>query len=353
MNRKEKWAQAFEQQMGRKPSPDEFLQASRRHFDLASLNDFAPCHPSEEEVGQPWQPQLTTLRSPEYGKQITIKQSTAFSWLNWVVLIVNLLTPLAFLILSWPWTWGIVVFLLTLLIVYLVSLVKRSRNHWLSWLILALVSISFVLSCGLMLYQGLEVANVFPDSREPSRYVQEDADFTWTTRRFKSYHFGGGQATPLKQILRERGLASQSQMVSGDLQLVYVNLADTRQTVTLKFSEQEGHFYLESGQATNLEKLPTSQTNYQSNWTSADYDALKEVRLNGKGGTPWQSVQAQHGSPTKVEIKLTSTTDGQFDQTLTAIYRDYNSPENKLSSVYLIFIWSRGGYLLQSKSSLH
>ncbi len=351
MSRKKYWAQAFEKQMGRKPSPDEFLQASRTNFDPTSLKDFASCQTLHEESGQIWQPQLTTIRSPEYGKQIIHKQTAMFLWPNGFILIAGPLASLLILVLPWPWSWSSVAFLLILLLAYSVSLVKHPRNHWLSWLTLTLVSISLVFSSGLMIYQSLEVANVFPDSRDLSRYAQEDADFTWTTSRFKSYHFGGSQATPLKQILRERGLASQSQMVAGDLELVYVNLADTRQTVTLTFSEKKGHFYLNSGQATNLEKLPTKQTNYRSNWTSADFDAL-EVQLTDRSGTSWKSVRAQHGLPSKAEVKLTSTTGGQFDQMLTVSYRDDNPPESKLSSVYLTFLWSKGRYLLQSKSSL-
>ncbi|KXT75881.1 hypothetical protein [Streptococcus sp. DD12] len=351
MTPKENWALAFEKHMGRKPNPDEFLEASRRNFDLATINDSAHLEAEQRPLGYVWQPQLTPLTSPQFHEPDFADKGLPWSWISWLALGLGLLLPFSFLLLPWPWTWGSLAFSFVLFLLYLVGCLKVGGKTWLAWLTLALVSLSLVLNSGILLYQGLEVANVFPDSREPSHYAQEDATFNWTTKSFKQYRFEGSHPTPLRQVIRERGLASQSQMVAGDLQLVYVNLADTSQTVTLVFSEDKGHFYLKAGQADNLDKSVRTQATYQSDWTRESFEALK-VGIGDGRGSSWSRIQAQHGLPSSAKVRLTSTTDGQFDQVLTVTYRDNDTPENRLSSVYLTFIWKQGQYTLQSKSSL-
>ena len=402
MATKEEWVRHFEDVNGRKPSPEEFMEAKKEGFVIASevptdqvseqveaqrvgsseateevsadsvadtQSDEAPKQmpalnlEKEQEKETPKTSQIP-LENPYYKPKVT--KNNAF--VNIALPIIILVLGILFVILSWTLPIGFVFtflafFLIILAIVTLVLSLKSTRKA-LSIIALVMSIIFFMTSLAGAGYQAVKyVMNHAEQFQSDGRnrayqYIDENYKFDWTEDQFKELKVG---TLTLDEVLDAHGKATDAEYSDAYeedkpdlLDLTYrKENTDGNNYVRLTFEIKDGVYVLKSASATFDYDKVKEVDDYHSNWTKDDYEKLSVgTQADLLKGTRLSEVVEKHPEASFTYHEMTQTEQGDLTQSVSLSYRDYNPENGKVDTVRLTFDYDKreNEYFLTDKS---
>ena len=410
MATREEWVCHFEDVNGRKPSPEEFMEAKKEGFVIASeepsaqvseqveaqqvdssetteevtADSVADTQPDEaqvalEEEASKQMPELNlgkeqekeTLKTSQiplenpYYKPKEVKNNT---FVNIVLPIIILVFGLLFAVLAWTLPIGFIFtflafFLIILAIVTLVLSLKSTRKA-LSIIALVMSIIFFMTSLAGVGYQAVKyVMNHAEQFQSDGRnraylYIDENYKFDWTEDQFKELKVG---TLTLDEVLDTHGYATDaeySEAYEEDkpdlLDLTYrKENTDGNNYVRLTFEQKDGVYVLKSASATFDYDKVKEVDDYHSNWTKDDYEKLSVgTQADLLKGTRLSEVVEKHPEASFTYHEMTQTEQGDLTQSVSLSYRDYNPENGKVDTVRLTFDYDKreNEYFLTDKS---
>ena len=407
MATREEWVRHFEDVNGRKPSPEEFMEAKKEDFVIAteeetaqvseqvedqqvdsseateevSADSEADAQPAEgqvvlEEEASNHMPELNlekehekeepkasqmTLENP-YLKSKEVKNN---AFVNIALPIVILVLGAIFAVLAWVLPVGFIFtffafFLIILAIVTLALSVKSTRKA-LSIIALVMSIIFFMTSLGGTGYQVVKYiikhADEFEaDSRyRANEYIDKDYQFDWTEDQFKELKV---DSLTLDEVLDAHGKATDAEWGNdGETQTLDLTYSKegtgSDNFVRLTFKSKDGTYILEHASADFGYDKVKEVGDYQSNWTKEDYDKLTVgTQADLLKGTRLSDVVSNHSEASFSTHELTQTDEGDLTQKVSLSFYDYSPDSGKLKTVHLTFDYDKreNEYFLTDKS---
>lgn len=410
MATREEWVRHFEDVNGRKPSPEEFMEAKKEGFVIASeepsaqvseqveaqqvdsseateevtADSVADTQPDEaqvalEEEAPKQMPELNMekeqekeapktsqipLENPYYKPKVT--KNNAF--VNIALPIIILVLGILFVILSWTLPFGFIFtflafFLIILAIVTLVLSLKSTRKA-LSIIALVMSIIFFMTSLAGAGYQAVKYvmnhAEQFQSDGHDRAYlyIDENYKFDWTEDQFKELKVG---TLTLDEVLDAHGKATDAEYSDAYeedkpdlLDLTYrKENTDGNNYVRLTFEQKDGVYVLKSASATFDYDKVKEVDDYHSNWTKDDYEKLSVgTQADLLKGTRLSEVVEKHPEASFTYHEMTQTEQGDLTQSVSLSYRDYNPESGKVDAVRLTFDYDKreNEYFLTDKS---
>ena len=407
MATREEWVRHFEDVNGRKPSPEEFMEAKKEDFVIAteeeatqvseqvedqqvdssetteevtadSVVDTQPDEAQvalEEEAPKPM-PELNMekeqekedpktsqipLENPYYKPKVT--KNNAF--VNIALPIIILVLGILFVVLSWTLPIGFVFtflafFLIILAIVTLVLSLKSTRKA-LSIIALVMSIIFFMTSLAGAGYQAVKYVMNHADqftgnlSLRANEYIDKNYKFDWTEDQFKELKV---DSLTLDEVLDAHGKATDAEWGNdGETQTLDLTYAKegrgSDNFVRLTFKSKDGTYILEHASADFGYDKVKEVSDYQSNWTKEDYNKLT-VGTQGDlhKGTRLSDVVSNHSEASFSTHELTQTDEGDLTQKVSLSFYDYSPDNGKLKTVHLTFDYDKreNEYFLTDKS---
>jgi len=408
MATREEWVRHFEDVNGRKPSPEEFMEAKKEDFVIAteeeasqvseqvedqqvysseaveevSVDSEADVQPDEsqvtlEEEAPKQMPELNLEKEQEkeapkasqmpldnpYYKSKEVKNNT---FVNIVLPIVILVLGLIFAVLAWTLPIGFIftflAFFLIILAIVTMALSVKSTRKALSIIALVMSIIFFTTSLSGTGYQVVKYiikhADQFEaDSRyRANEYIDKDYQFDWTEDQFKELKVG---TLTLDEVLDTHGKATDAEWGDdGETQTLDLTYAkegrgsDNFVRLTFKKSK-DGTYILEHASADFGYDKVKEVSDYQSNWTKEDYDKLTVgTQADLLKGTRLSDVVSNHSEASFSTHELTQTDEGDLTQKVSLSFYDYSPDSGKLKTVHLTFDYDKreNEYFLTDKS---
>ena len=409
MATREEWVRHFEDVNGRKPSPEEFMEAKKDGFVIASEEEAsqvseqveaqqvdnseateevaaeseADAQPDEaqvtlEEEAPKQMPELNMEKEQEkevpktsqiplenpYYKPKEVKNNT---FVNIVLPIIILVLGLLFAVLAWTllgFIFTFLAFFLIILAIVTMVLSLKSTRKALSIIALVMSIIFFMTSLAGTGYQVVKYvmnhAEVFQsDGNDRAyQYINENYKFDWTEDQFKELKVG---TLTLDEVLDTHGKATDaeySEAYEEDepdlLDLTYrKESTDGNNYVRLTFEKKDDVYVLKSASATFDYDKVKEVDNYRSNWTKDDYEKLAlGTQADLLKGTRLSEVVEKHPEASFTYHEMTQTEQGDLTQSVSLSYRDYNPESGKLDTVRLTFDYDKreNEYFLTDKS---
>lgn len=408
MATREEWVRHFEDVNGRKPSPEEFMEAKKEGFVIASEEPSAQVSEQakaqqvdssetteevtadsvadtqldevqvalEEEAPKPM-PELNMekeqeketpktsqipLENPYYKPKVT--KNNAF--VNIALPIIILVLGILFVILSWTLPIGFVftffAFFLIILAIVTMALSVKSTRKALSIIALVMSIIFFTTSLSGTGYQVVKYiikhADQFEaDSRyRANEYIDKDYQFDWTEDQFKELKV---DSLTLDEVLDAHGKATDAEWGNdGETQTLDLTYAKegrgSDNFVRLTFKKSKDGIYILAHASADFGYDKVKEvSDYQSNWTKEDYDKLTVgTQADLLKGTRLSDVVSNHSEASFSTHELTQTDEGDLTQKVSLSFYDYSPDSGKLKTVHLTFDYDKreNEYFLTDKS---
>ena len=407
MATREEWVRHFEDVNGRKPSPEEFMEAKKEDFVIAteeeaaqvsekvedqqvdsseaaeevSADSEADAQPDEaqvtlEEEAPNHMPELNLEKEQEkeapkasqmplenpYYKSKEVKNNT---FVNIVLPTIILVLGLIFAVLAWTLPIGFIftffAFFLIILAIVTMALSVKSTRKALSIIALVMSIIFFTTSLSGTGYQVVKYiikhADQFEaDSRyRANEYIDKDYQFDWTEDQFKELKV---DSLTLDEVLDAHGKATDAEW-RNEGETLTLDLTYSKEGtgsdhfVRLTFKSKDGTYILEHASADFGYDKVKEVSDYHSNWTKDDYEKLSVgTQADLLKGTRLSEVVEKHPEASFTYHEMTQTEQGDLTQSVSLSYRDYNPESDKLDTVRLTFDYDKreNEYFLTDKS---
>lgn len=408
MATREEWVRHFEDINGRKPSPEEFMEAKKEDFVIAteeeaaqvseqvenqqvdsseategvSADSEADTQPDEaqvtlEEDAPKQMPELNLEKEQEkeapkasqiplenpYYKSKEVKNNT---FVNIVLPIIILVLGLLFAVLAWILPIGFIFtffsFFLIILAIVTMALSVKSTRKALSIIALVMSIIFFTTSLSGTGYQVVKYiikhADQFEaDSRyRANEYIDKDYKFDWTEDQFKELKV---DSLTLDEVLDAHGKATDAEWGNdGETQTLDLTYAKkgrgSDNFVRLTFNKSKDGIYILAHASADFGYDKVKEvSDYQSNWTKEDYDKLTVgTQADLLKGTRLSDVVSNHSEASFSTHELTQTDEGDLTQKVSLSFYDYSPDSGKLRTVHLTFDYDKreNEYFLTDKS---
>lgn len=408
MATREEWVRHFEDVNGRKPSPEEFMEAKKEDFVIAteeeasqvseqvedqqvdsseaaeevsadseadaqpdeaqvSLEEEAPNHmpelnlEKEQEIEAPKASQIP-LENPYY-KSKEVKNNT---FVNIVLPIIILVLGLIFAILAWTLPIGFIftffAFFLIILAIVTMALSVKSTRKALSIIALVMSIIFFTTSLSGTGYQVVKYIMTHAEqftgnlSLRANEYIDENYKFDWTEDQFKELKV---DSLTLDEVLDAHGKATDAEWGDdGETQTLDLTYAKegrgSDNFVRLTFKKSKDGIYILAHASADFGYDKVKEvSDYQSNWTKEDYDKLTVgTQADLLKGTRLSDVVSNHSEASFSTHELTQTDEGDLTQKVSLSFYDYSPDSGKLKTVHLTFDYDKreNEYFLTDKS---
>ena len=404
MSTKAEWAELFESVHGRKPSPQEFLDAKAADFDTSALAAQAASveAPANEPVAEEVAPEPASSESPvgaEAFSEAPVQQPTpqfdssmfekapissaqGFGTVpnpaaagsadkplfNLILPIVAIALSVIFAVLAWfvsP-AWVFIILTVLAVAVAVVSLVfsLKSSKKLLSIIATGVAGLMLFVSIGGLIFQISQNASNNTSSSKTSKvadkddddsdsksdskgdstdvndYIDKNAKFDWNESKFKKLKAG---KDTVKSIVKTYGKASDAEVSGDELKLTYSG-KDYGESVYLNFKKQyDGTFILSYASGRFPQDKVEVDRSYKADWTKEQFDALnKGDYTDPSNGTKLEDVVKDHPKASSAEYTISTSRRGEFTKEMTISYSDYKAEDGKLKSVYLSFDTKEG-----------
>ena len=408
MATREEWVRHFEDVNGRKPSPEEFMEAKKEDFVIAteeeasqvseqvedqqvdssaaaeevSADPVADAQPDEvqvtlEEEAPKQMPELNLEKEQEkeapkasqmplenpYYKSKEVKNNT---FVNIVLPIIILVLGLIFAILAWTLPIGFIftffAFFLIILAIVTMALSVKSTRKALSIIALVMSIIFFTTSLSGTGYQVVKYIMTHAEqftgnlSLRANEYIDENYKFDWTEDQFKELKV---DSLTLDEVLDAHGKATDAEWGDdGETQTLDLTYAKegrgSDNFVRLTFKKSKDGIYILAHASADFGYDKVKEvSDYQSNWTKEDYDKLTVgTQADLLKGTRLSDVVSNHSEASFSTHELTQTDEGDLTQKVSLSFYDYSPDSGKLKTVHLTFDYDKreNEYFLTDKS---
>ena len=184
------------------------------------------------------------------------------------------------------------------------------------------------------------------DNTDVNDYIDKNAKFDWNESKFKKLKAG---KDTVKSIIKTYGKASDAQISGDERKLNYSG----NNYVRLTFEKKDVVYVLKSASATFDYDKVKEVDDYHSNWTKDDYEKLSVgTQADLLKGTRLSEVVEKHPEASFTYHEMTQTEQGDFTQSVSLSYRDYNPESGKVDAVRLTFDYDKreNKYFLTDKS---
>ncbi|MGT2906593.1 hypothetical protein [Streptococcus dentiloxodontae] len=344
-------------------APEQNLAGQQPVADSAQVNQFA-ANNQFAQTGQFQQQPPQQFQQPNNVKSL---------WLGKILPIAAIVIGVIFSALAWFAAPAVlyVIFAFLALAVAIVALIFNinGKDKVLSIVAASVTGVLFLLSIGGLIYQNSQASasdsraqvstsknsskskNTDGDSNNVNDYIDSSYKFDWNEKQFTKLKV---EEDTVSDIMKSHGKASDAEMSGDELTLQYKG-ANYDEDVTLYFEKQhDGIFVLTSASAHFKQDLVEEDSNYKSDWTKEQYDALKEGDYSDPtSGTKLSDVLKDHPKAYTVNYSIQTSEKGEFEKSLSLSYSDYDAEESKLQYVSLSFdyVKDEDAYYLTYKSS--
>ena len=408
MATREEWVRHFEDVNGRKPSPEEFMEAKKEDFVIVSEKETAQVseqveaqqvdssaateevsadseadtQPDEaqvslEEEAPKHMPELNLEKEQEkeapkanqmpvenpYYKSKEVKNNT---FVNIVLPIIILVLGLIFAVLAWTLPIGFIftffAFFLIILAIVTMALSVKSTRKALSIIALVMSIIFFTTSLSGTGYQVVKYIMTHAEqftgnlSLRANEYIDENYKFDWTEDQFKELKV---DSLTLDEVLDAHGKATDAEWGDdGETQTLDLTYAKkgrgSDNFVRLTFNKSKDGIYILAHASADFGYDKVKEvSDYQSNWTKEDYDKLTVgTQADLLKGTRLSDVVSNHSEASFSTHELTQTDEGDLTQKVSLSFYDYSPDSGKLKTVHLTFDYDKreNEYFLTDKS---
>lgn len=408
MATREEWVRHFEDVNGRKPSPEEFMEAKKEDFVIAteeevaqvseqveaqqvdssaateevSADSEADTQPDEsqvtlEEEAPKQMPELNLEKEQEkeapkasqmpldnpYYKSKEVKNNT---FVNIVLPIIILVLGLIFAVLAWTLPIGFIftffAFFLIILAIVTMALSVKSTRKALSIIALVMSIIFFTTSLSGTGYQVVKYIMTHAEqftgnlSLRANEYIDENYKFDWTEDQFKELKV---DSLTLDEVLDAHGKATDAEWGDdGETQTLDLTYAKkgrgSDNFVRLTFNKSKDGIYILAHASADFGYDKVKEvSDYQSNWTKEDFDKLTVgTQADLLKGTRLSDVVSNHSEASFSTHELTQTDEGDLTQKVSLSFYDYSPDSGKLKTVHLTFDYDKreNEYFLTDKS---
>lgn len=408
MATREEWVRHFEDVNGRKPSPEEFMEAKKEGFVIVSeketaqvseqveahqvdssetteevsADSVADTQPDEaqvtlEEEAPKQMPELNLEKEQEkeapkasqmplenpYYKSKEVKNNT---FVNIVLPIIILVLGLIFAVLAWTLPIGFIftffAFFLIILAIVTMALSVKSTRKALSIIALVMSIIFFTTSLSGTGYQVVKYIMTHAEqftgnlSLRANEYIDENYKFDWTEDQFKELKV---DSLTLDEVLDAHGKATDAEWGDdGETQTLDLTYAKkgrgSDNFVRLTFNKSKDGIYILAHASADFGYDKVKEvSDYQSNWTKEDYDKLTVgTQADLLKGTRLSDVVSNHSEASFSTHELTQTDEGDLTQKVSLSFYDYSPDSGKLKTVHLTFDYDKreNEYFLTDKS---
>lgn len=408
MATREEWVRHFEDVNGRKPSPEEFMEAKKEDFVIVSEKETAQVseqveaqqvdssaateevsadseadtQPDEaqvslEEEAPKHMPELNLEKEQEkeapkanqmpvenpYYKSKEVKNNT---FVNIVLPIIILVLGLIFAVLAWTLPIGFIftffAFFLIILAIVTMALSVKSTRKALSIIALVMLIIFFTTSLSGTGYQVVKYIMTHAEqftgnlSLRANEYIDENYKFDWTEDQFKELKV---DSLTLDEVLDAHGKATDAEWGDdGETQTLDLTYAKkgrgSDNFVRLTFNKSKDGIYILAHASADFGYDKVKEvSDYQSNWTKEDYDKLTVgTQADLLKGTRLSDVVSNHSEASFSTHELTQTDEGDLTQKVSLSFYDYSPDSGKLKTVHLTFDYDKreNEYFLTDKS---
>lgn len=407
MATREEWVRHFEDVNGRKPSPEEFMEAKKKDFVIAteeevaqvseqveaqqvdsseateevSADSVADAQPDEAQVtleeASNHTPELNLEKEQEkeapkasqmplenpYYKSKEVKNNT---FVNIVLPIIILVLGLLFAVLAWILPIGFIFtffsFFLIILAIVTMALSVKSTRKALSIIALVMSIIFFTTSLSGTGYQVVKYIMTHAEqftgnlSLRANEYIDENYKFDWTEDQFKELKV---DSLTLDEVLDAHGKATDAEWGDdGETQTLDLTYAKkgrgSDNFVRLTFNKSKDGIYILAHASADFGYDKVKEvSDYQSNWTKEDFDKLTVgTQADLLKGTRLSDVVSNHSEASFSTHELTQTNEGDLTQKVSLSFYDYSPDSGKLKTVHLTFDYDKreNEYFLTDKS---
>ena len=407
MATREEWVRHFEDVNGRKPSPEEFMEAKKEDFVIATEEEAAQVSEqvedqqvdsseAAEEVSadseadiQPDESQVTLEEAPNHMPELNLekeqekeapkasqmpldnpyyksKEVKNNTFVNIVLPIIILVLGLIFAVLAWTLPIGFIftffAFFLIILAIVTMALSVKSTRKALSIIALVMSIIFFTTSLSGTGYQVVKYIMTHAEqftgnlSLRANEYIDENYKFDWTEDQFKELKV---DSLTLDEVLDAHGKATDAEWGDdGETQTLDLTYAKegrgSDNFVRLTFKKSKDGIYILAHASADFGYDKVKEvSDYQSNWTKEDYDKLTVgTQADLLKGTRLSDVVSNHSEASFSTHELTQTDEGDLTQKVSLSFYDYSPDSGKLKTVHLTFDYDKreNEYFLTDKS---
>lgn len=408
MATREEWVRHFEDVNGRKPSPEEFMEAKKEDFVIATEEEVAQvseqveaqqvdssvateevsadsvadaqldeAQVALEEEAPKQMPELNLEKEQEkeapkasqmplenpYYKSKEVKNNT---FVNIVLPIIILVLGLLFAVLAWILPIGFIFtffsFFLIILAIVTMALSVKSTRKALSIIALVMSIIFFTTSLSGTGYQVVKYIMTHAEqftgnlSLRANEYIDENYKFDWTEDQFKELKV---DSLTLDEVLDAHGKATDAEWGDdGETQTLDLTYAKkgrgSDNFVRLTFNKSKDGIYILAHASADFGYDKVKEvSDYQSNWTKEDFDKLTVgTQADLLKGTRLSDVVSNHSEASFSTHELTQTDEGDLTQKVSLSFYDYSPDSGKLKTVHLTFDYDKreNEYFLTDKS---
>lgn len=187
-------------------------------------------------------------------------------------------------------------------------------------------------------------SSVPDDSTDVEDYQSESSSFDWDIEAVTEVNVGKDKVS---DVIDAHGKAREVTISGKTMTMRYQKSEDDYEiNVTITFSKAYDSSWVVNSISGSFEAedIETSGDSYTSDWTKADYDALKEGDYDtGENGTAWNDIKDKHPKPNEAYYTISKySSDDDFVYGLEVSYIDYDAPDDKLDYLSLDFVSTEG-----------
>lgn len=184
------------------------------------------------------------------------------------------------------------------------------------------------------------------NSTDVNDYMDKNYKFEWKQDDVSDLKV---ESDTVADVVKKHGKATEAEISGDELTLRYEDKSkedeDTDQGVTVFFEKEHGGTWVISYIEGTFEADDIDiSDSYKSDWTKADFDALKVGDgETGAGGASWSDVKSKHAKPSAAYYTVRTYSADELEKGLTIEYEDFDADDSHAQSISLEFTTTDDG----------
>lgn len=191
---------------------------------------------------------------------------------------------------------------------------------------------------------GNKGGKVKDDSTDINDYMNKNYKFEWKQDDVSDLKV---ESDTVADVVKKHGKATEAEISGDELTLRYEDKSkeDTDQEVTVFFEKEHGGTWVISYIEGTFEADDIDiSDSYKSDWTKADFDALKVGDdETGAGGASWSDVKSKHANPSAAYYTVRTYSADELEKGLTVEYEDLDADDSHAQRISLEFTTTDDG----------
>ncbi|WP_165212819.1 hypothetical protein ACFSN5_04195 [Streptococcus tangpeifui] len=182
------------------------------------------------------------------------------------------------------------------------------------------------------------------NSTDVNDYTDKNYKFEWKQDDVSDLKV---ESDTVADVVKKHGKATEAEISGDELTLRYEDKSkeDTEQKVTVSFEKgYDGTWVISYIDGIFEANDIDTNASYKSDWTKADFDALKVGDdETGAGGASWSDVKSKHAKPSAAYYTVRTYSADELEKGLTIEYEDFDADDSHAQRISLEFTTNDDG----------